>query len=27
VIFSLVWILRRAEGKVVRTTALHPVSP
>jgi exosortase/archaeosortase family protein len=26
-VFSLVWILRRAEGKVVRTTALHRVGP
>jgi exosortase len=26
-VFSLVWILRRGECKVVRATALHPVSP
>jgi exosortase len=26
-VFGLIWILRRAEGEVVRTTALHPVSP
>jgi exosortase len=26
-VFSLIWILRRGECKVVQTTALHPVSP
>ena len=26
-VFGLIWILRRAEGEGVRTTALHPVSP
>jgi exosortase len=26
-VFGLIWILRRAENKVVQTTALHPVRP
>jgi exosortase len=26
-VFGLIWILRRAEREVARTTALHPVSP